>query len=86
MSNSYKQEGKWLSAWSGDYVMFSQTTNAGIYQCLKTCTIALPYQTSSSIQIQVYEKIVEINELMDTELLKVICQFEQNEWAIHIFK
>ena len=47
MSNSYKQEGKWLSAWSGDYVMFSQTTNAGIYQCLKTCTTALPYQTSS---------------------------------------
>ena len=47
MSNSYKQEGKWLSAWSGDYGVFSQTTDAGIYQCLKTCTTALPYQTTS---------------------------------------
>ena len=48
MSNSYKQEGKWLLAWSGNYVLFSQTTDAGIYQCLTACTSAFPYQTSNN--------------------------------------
>ena len=47
MTNSYIQTGKWLSACTGDYTLFSQTSTAGIYQCLKTCTTALPYQTSS---------------------------------------
>ena len=54
MNNSYIQEGKWLSVWSGNYLVFSKTTNAGIYQCLKTCTTALPYQTSTNECVAVW--------------------------------
>ena len=47
MDNSYMQEGKCLSACSGDYVKFSQTSTSGIYQCLKICTTTLPYSMST---------------------------------------
>ena len=47
MSNSYIQESKWIVAWTGDYTLFSQTSQSTIYQCYKTCPTALPYQTSS---------------------------------------
>ena len=47
MSNSYIQDGKWLSACTGDYILFSKTSTTGIYQCLKACTSTYSLQTSS---------------------------------------
>ena len=47
MSNSYIQEGKWLSACTGSYILFSKTSTTGIYQCLKACTSTYSLQTSS---------------------------------------
>ena len=42
MNNSYIQEGKWLSACSGDYKVFIQTLQTGIMQCLKSCPSETP--------------------------------------------
>ena len=47
MTNSYIQENKCLVACTGDYVLFSQTSQSTIYQWLKTWPSILPYQTSS---------------------------------------
>ena len=47
MTNSYIQENKWITACTGDYILFSQTSVTGVMQCLKSCPSNLPYQTSS---------------------------------------
>ena len=52
MNNSYFQEGKWLSAWTGDYKFYITSNQAGVYNWLKTCPPDKPYSDSSGSCLQ----------------------------------
>ena len=74
---SFMQEGKWIAACTGNYVVFTQTSITGVKQCLKTCPSSLPNQLASGECV----KSCPENSALDSSKNWVVCSDKFPGWV-----